>query len=122
LRLASRHFPDRASLSFYYYSVVASLELFTYRLILCVAALRSDSRQNKLKGLHTSHLPFEARYNIAPSQSVVASATRKRLEIEDLTWGLIPSWSAEAKAFINARAETLEDKPSFSDCFDCADV
>jgi len=39
------------------------------------------------------------------------------LEIADLTWGLIPSWSAEAKAFINARAETLEDKPSFSDSF-----
>jgi len=39
------------------------------------------------------------------------------LEIADLTWGLIPSWSAEAKPFINARAETLEDKPSFSDSF-----
>lgn len=32
-----------------------------------------------------------------------------------LQWGLIPSWSKEAKGFINARAETLEEKPSFSE-------
>jgi putative SOS response-associated peptidase YedK len=34
-----------------------------------------------------------------------------------LTWGLIPSWSTEGKGFINARAETLEEKPSFSESF-----
>ena len=72
----------------------------------------------RLKGFRNSDLPFEARYNIAPSQSVVAVGDfGSGLEIADLTWGLIPSWSAEAKAFINARAETLADKPSFSDSF-----
>jgi putative SOS response-associated peptidase YedK len=39
------------------------------------------------------------------------------LELTALTWGLIPSWSAEAKAFINARAETFEEEPSFSESF-----
>jgi putative SOS response-associated peptidase YedK len=34
-----------------------------------------------------------------------------------LTWGLIPSWSTDGKGFINARAETLEEKPSFSESF-----
>ena len=34
-----------------------------------------------------------------------------------LTWGLVPSWSTDGKDFINARAETLEDKPSFSESF-----
>lgn len=34
-----------------------------------------------------------------------------------LTWGLIPSWSSDGKGFINARAETLEEKPSFSESF-----
>jgi putative SOS response-associated peptidase YedK len=34
-----------------------------------------------------------------------------------MVWGLIPSWSSDGKGFINARAETLEEKPSFSDSF-----
>jgi putative SOS response-associated peptidase YedK len=34
-----------------------------------------------------------------------------------LTWGLIPSWSTDGKGFINARAETLEEKRSFSESF-----
>ena len=34
-----------------------------------------------------------------------------------LTWGLIPSWSTDGRGFINARAETLEEKPSFSESF-----
>jgi len=34
-----------------------------------------------------------------------------------LTWGLIPSWSIDGRGFINARAETLDAKPSFSESF-----
>ena len=34
-----------------------------------------------------------------------------------MVWGLIPSWSNDGKGFINARAETLEEKPSFSESF-----
>ena len=72
----------------------------------------------RLKGLATLDLPFEARYNIAPSQKILAVGDfGNGVEIADVSWGLIPSWSAEAKAFINARSETLEDKPSFSDSF-----
>src|SRR5438128_2421403 len=79
--------------------------------------LRSRDRIT-LKRFGNSELPFEARYNIAPSQSVVAVGDfGSGLEVTELNWGLIPSWSAEAKAFINARAETLEAKPSFSDSF-----
>jgi putative SOS response-associated peptidase YedK len=33
-------------------------------------------------------------------------------------WGLIPSWSKEVKGFINARSETLNEKPSFSESFE----
>lgn len=32
-------------------------------------------------------------------------------------WGLIPSWSKEPKGFMNARPETVEDKPSFSESY-----
>ena len=72
----------------------------------------------KHKGLATLDLPFEARYNIAPSQSVLSLGDfGSGLEARFLTWGLIPSWSTDGKGFINARAETLEEKPSFSESF-----
>lgn len=72
----------------------------------------------KLKGLPSLDLPFEARYNIAPSQEILAIADfGKGIEARMLTWGLIPSWSSDGKGFINARAETLEERPSFSDSF-----
>jgi putative SOS response-associated peptidase YedK len=72
----------------------------------------------KFDGVDRSHLPpLFPRYNIAPSQNVLAIVQRRgEHEAAFLQWGLIPSWSKEAKGFINARSETLE-KPSFSDSF-----
>ena len=72
----------------------------------------------KLKGLASLDLPFEARYNIAPSQNVLTIGDfGSGLQGQLLTWGLIPSWSTDGKGFINARAETLEEKPSFCESF-----
>ena len=72
----------------------------------------------RLKGVTALDLPFEARYNIAPSQPILGIADFGRgIEALMLTWGLIPSWSTDGKGFINARAETLEEKPSFSESF-----
>lgn len=72
----------------------------------------------KLKGFTPVDLPFEARYNIAPSQKVLAIADfGNGIEGRMLSWGLIPSWSNDGKGFINARAETLEEKPSFNESF-----
>ena len=62
--------------------------------------------------------PFE-RYNIAPSQDILAirsSPETGRPEWAMLRWGLVPSWSKESKTkhlLINARAEGVETKPSF---------
>lgn len=59
------------------------------------------------------------RYNIAPSQDVLTvvehASTR---EAAFLQWGLIPFWSKEAKGIINARIETLDQKPSFKESFE----
>ena len=61
---------------------------------------------------------LEPRYNIAPSQDVPVVVERgARRELTLFQWGLIPSWSKEPKGFINARAETLDEKPSFSESF-----
>lgn len=64
---------------------------------------------------------FEPRYNIAPSQmiDVVFEPENERI-LSQLKWGLVPSWSKDAstsKGLINARAETLTEKPSFREAF-----
>lgn len=64
---------------------------------------------------------FEPRYNIAPTQHIPAVLEKdgERI-IEVLKWGLIPSWSKDdsfAAKLINARAETLAEKPSFREAF-----
>ena len=66
---------------------------------------------------------FTPRYNIAPSQLIAAiridpdRATRKLVM---LRWGLIPSWAKDPKIgnqCINAKAETVAEKPSFRSAF-----
>jgi putative SOS response-associated peptidase YedK len=58
------------------------------------------------------------RFNIAPGQQVLAILDRDhQISARMLLWGLIPSWSKEPKGLINARAETLVTKPSFSESF-----
>jgi putative SOS response-associated peptidase YedK len=65
--------------------------------------------------------PLAERYNIAPTQAVLtireASAER---EATLLKWGLVPHWakdSAIGNKLINARAETVAEKPSFREAF-----
>jgi putative SOS response-associated peptidase YedK len=56
------------------------------------------------------------RYNIAPTQNIVTIMNDGNLHMEMLRWGLIPSWAKEESIgarMINARAETLAEKPSF---------
>ncbi len=63
------------------------------------------------------------RYNIAPTQDVAAvrlNSEKDRRELVLLRWGLIPFWAKEAKIgnrMINARAETVAEKPSFRSAF-----
>jgi putative SOS response-associated peptidase YedK len=60
-------------------------------------------------------------YNIAPSQTIpVVRATGQGRELALLKWGLIPWWAMDAHIgaqLINARAETLADKPAFRDAY-----
>ncbi len=56
------------------------------------------------------------RFNIAPSQPVLTLPNTRALAAEYFTWGLIPSWAKDpsiGSRLINARAETLAEKPSF---------
>src|SRR3954468_913035 len=63
------------------------------------------------------------RYNVAPTQSVpVVKLDQERGErkLVLLKWGLIPSWANDPKignTLINARAETVAEKPAFRSAF-----
>lgn len=72
-----------------------------------------------LNWAEVSRLPLLGpRYNIAPSQELLTIIqSGNELAFEVMTWGLIPSWSREPVGLINARAETLEKKPSFGESF-----
>jgi putative SOS response-associated peptidase YedK len=55
-------------------------------------------------------------YNIAPSQRVAVVPNKEKREVELFQWGLIPHWAKDRKIgnrMINARCETLAEKPSF---------
>jgi putative SOS response-associated peptidase YedK len=60
---------------------------------------------------------FAPNYNVAPMQfipSIIEGKQGNRLG--ELRWGLVPSWAKEDKigaSMINARAESLPDKPAF---------
>ena len=66
---------------------------------------------------------WSPRYNVAPGQDVVVvrqDVVRPTRSIPLVRWGLIPSWSKDAKAgykMINARAETVAQLPAFHDPF-----
>jgi len=66
----------------------------------------------------TSSLALKPRFNIAPTQDIAAVRRNGRSEDELvlLRWGLVPSWAKDpaiGNRMINARAETVAEKPSF---------
>lgn len=64
---------------------------------------------------------YTPRYNIAPAQDVaVIVKGRNGREITNMHWGLIPHWAREPKIgykMINARAETIDQKPAYKSSF-----
>jgi putative SOS response-associated peptidase YedK len=64
---------------------------------------------------------MNASYNIAPTQEVAAVIEGEgKRKLEMLHWGLTPSWADDPRMgnkIINARAETVAEKPSFRKAF-----
>ena len=60
-------------------------------------------------------------FNIAPSQlSAIITHSSNKLNLVGMKWGLIPSWSKDGSMgnkLINARSESLNEKPSFRESF-----
>jgi len=78
-----------------------------------------DSLQHSLNidVIDSNIIDHQASYNISPTQNapVVFQDNNNRI-LKNMRWGLIPSWAKDnsfASKLINARAETIADKPSF---------
>jgi putative SOS response-associated peptidase YedK len=59
---------------------------------------------------------FAPRFNIAPTQPVLAIPNDDQNTADFFMWGLIPMWAKDpaiGNKLINARGETLEEKPAF---------
>ncbi len=82
-------------------------------------ALAASLGIDPVPGAAETHRP---RYNIAPTDPtwVVRLGSHRARELSLLEWGLVPRWSkslTHAGRPINARAESLEQKPAFRDAF-----
>lgn len=63
---------------------------------------------------------LDSSYNIAPKQPIVVVMEDGKKKLVTMQWGLIPRWAKDdkiANKLINARVETIDQKPSFKNSF-----
>ena len=63
---------------------------------------------------------YQRRYNVAPTQQIAIVANNGEQRIEYYVWGLIPFWAKDPNLglrLINARSETIAEKPAFRSSF-----
>jgi len=66
--------------------------------------------QKRFKATYEGHFKLP-RYNIAPGQNILALLNTNPQTIQEIKWGLSPSWAKTP--LINIRIENLEEKPTF---------
>ena len=104
-------------------SILSRPQFFCIRLILCLMCGRYRLARKKEILAETfdveNDVDWIPRYNVAPGQNVAVvrqDATRPVRSFSLMRWGLIPFWAKDANVgykMINARAETLTEKPAF---------
>ncbi len=80
-------------------------------------ASSTEAVRDQFPGLQVPE-PLDPRYNIAPSQPIPTVLNQDLRQLSWPRWGLIPHWAKDpaiGHKLINARAETLTQKPSFRD-------
>lgn len=86
-------------------------------------ALYADGEQLAWRFGTPVPFPVAPRYNIAPSQPVLALRSHRDANTREWThfaWGLVPPWARDpsiGNRMINARAETLREKPAFRNAY-----
>lgn len=91
---------------------------------MCGRYSQRQSAEVIAKAFAVDNVPaLEPRYNVAPTQSVptvLQPSVSKNRQFKMMHWGLIPKWAKDSKIaskLINARAETVAEKPAFKSAF-----
>lgn len=89
---------------------------------MCGRYTLTDPGDELIRHFQLQNLPedYRPRYNIAPTQAVLAVVNGDGRRAGRLRWGLIPSWAKDpaiGNRMINARSETIAEKPSFRTAF-----
>ena len=76
--------------------------------------------QEAFEWINFGNAQLSPRYNIAPTQPIAVVANTGTNKLDFFTWGLVPFWAKDpsiGSRMINARSETLAEKPSFKNAF-----
>lgn len=74
----------------------------------------------KVFGIDSITFDYQPSYNVAPSQDILLIVNDGKKRFIKSRWGFMPSWAKELSAgykMINARAESVAEKPSFREAF-----
>lgn len=85
-------------------------------------ALKKSAKELKQYYNTKNAVEYPARYNIAPRSPVITIhvAPDGSRVMDPMLWGLVPSWAKDiniGSKMINARSETIEEKPSYRNAF-----
>lgn len=84
------------------------------------AQRRSTARIREEFGITSMHPNFCSHYNVSPGQAVLLGriGDDNQVRIDSWLWGFVPRWAKDTKPGpINARAETVHQKPMFRYAF-----
>ena len=90
---------------------------------MCGRYVVKSSKQELQRAFPGVELPdeLEPRFNVAPTQPVLAITSDAPSQARWLRWGLIPHWAKDAKIaskMINARADSVAHKPAYRAAFE----
>ena len=89
---------------------------------MCGRYTLKTSAKDLAREFHLLEVPGDLgpRYNLAPTQAAPIITAQEPRRLTLARWGLIPHWAKDpnvAHKLVNARAETLAEKPSFKQAF-----
>jgi len=77
-----------------------------------------DAMARMFAALPANNLPVTPNYNICPTNNVSTVVRGEGRRLVSMRWGFVPQWyktPTDGPLLINARAETLAEKPAFRD-------
>jgi putative SOS response-associated peptidase YedK len=75
---------------------------------------------SKIFGIDDWDVDYMPSYNVAPSQDIIIAIDKGKRQLTKSRWGFLPSWAkdiSDGYKMINARAETIAEKPRFKEAF-----